>query len=91
MGVPGWARTGDAHRSAPLQTKNQEEKRLWVHYLKRLIVENHPASLPQKVKQQPRASARLWRHLQVMSANYSSSLWVVLALVGGPRLIVFAL
>lgn len=33
-----------------LQTKNQEEKRLWVHYLKRLIVENHPASLPQKVR-----------------------------------------
>uniref|UniRef100_H3D0T0 DH domain-containing protein n=1 Tax=Tetraodon nigroviridis TaxID=99883 RepID=H3D0T0_TETNG len=32
-----------------VQTKNQEEKRLWVHYLKRLIVENHPASLPQKV------------------------------------------
>lgn len=33
-----------------LQTKNQEEKRLWVHYLKRLIVENHPASLPLKVR-----------------------------------------
>lgn len=33
-----------------LQTKNQEEKRLWVHYLKRLIVENHPASVPHKVK-----------------------------------------
>uniref|UniRef100_A0A669BJ49 DH domain-containing protein n=1 Tax=Oreochromis niloticus TaxID=8128 RepID=A0A669BJ49_ORENI len=32
-----------------VQTKNQEEKRLWVHYLKRLIVENHPASLPHKV------------------------------------------
>uniref|UniRef100_A0A3Q3KA08 Uncharacterized protein n=1 Tax=Monopterus albus TaxID=43700 RepID=A0A3Q3KA08_MONAL len=32
-----------------VQTKNQEEKRLWVHYLKRLIVENHPASLPLKV------------------------------------------
>ncbi|GLD64209.1 pleckstrin homology domain-containing family G member 2 isoform X1, partial [Lates japonicus] len=32
-------------------TKNQEEKRLWVHYLKRLIVENHPASLPQKARQ----------------------------------------
>lgn len=92
MGVPGWARTGDAHRSALLQTKNQEEKRLWVHYLKRLIVENHPASLPQKVKQQLRASARVWRHLQVMIANCSSSsLWVVLVLVGGPRLIVFAL
>ncbi|XP_073341012.1 pleckstrin homology domain-containing family G member 3 [Pagrus major] len=34
-----------------VQTKNQEEKRLWVHYLKRLIVENHPASLPQKARQ----------------------------------------
>ncbi|XP_068173214.1 pleckstrin homology domain-containing family G member 3 isoform X2 [Antennarius striatus] len=34
-----------------VQTKNQEEKRLWVHYLKRLIVENHPALLPQKARQ----------------------------------------
>nr|XP_033486481.1 mucin-12 isoform X4 [Epinephelus lanceolatus] len=34
-----------------VQTKNQEEKRLWVHYLKRLIVENHPTSLPQKARQ----------------------------------------
>ncbi|XP_025753946.1 serine-rich adhesin for platelets isoform X8 [Oreochromis niloticus] len=34
-----------------VQTKNQEEKRLWVHYLKRLIVENHPASLPHKARQ----------------------------------------
>ncbi|XP_010892139.2 uncharacterized protein plekhg2 isoform X1 [Esox lucius] len=34
-----------------VQTKNQEEKRLWLHYLKRLIVENHPASLPQKARQ----------------------------------------
>ncbi|XP_024133068.1 serine/arginine repetitive matrix protein 2 isoform X3 [Oryzias melastigma] len=34
-----------------VQAKNQEEKRLWVHYLKRLIVENHPASLPQKARQ----------------------------------------
>uniref|UniRef100_A0A8C2WW62 Pleckstrin homology domain containing, family G (with RhoGef domain) member 2 n=1 Tax=Cyclopterus lumpus TaxID=8103 RepID=A0A8C2WW62_CYCLU len=34
-----------------VQTRNQEEKRLWVHYLKRLIVENHPASLPQKARQ----------------------------------------
>ncbi|KAJ6663760.1 hypothetical protein lerEdw1_009839 [Lerista edwardsae] len=32
-----------------VQVKNQEEKRLWIHYLKRLIVENHPASIPQKV------------------------------------------
>uniref|UniRef100_A0A3B3CJE0 Pleckstrin homology domain containing, family G (with RhoGef domain) member 2 n=1 Tax=Oryzias melastigma TaxID=30732 RepID=A0A3B3CJE0_ORYME len=35
-----------------VQAKNQEEKRLWVHYLKRLIVENHPASLPQKVRRE---------------------------------------
>ncbi|XP_072312735.1 pleckstrin homology domain-containing family G member 2 [Eucyclogobius newberryi] len=34
-----------------VQTKNQEEKRLWVHYLKRLIIENHPTSLPQKARQ----------------------------------------
>ncbi|XP_023817095.1 pleckstrin homology domain-containing family G member 2 isoform X2 [Oryzias latipes] len=34
-----------------VQAKNQEEKRLWVYYLKRLIVENHPASLPQKARQ----------------------------------------
>ncbi|XP_062995845.1 pleckstrin homology domain-containing family G member 2 [Elgaria multicarinata webbii] len=34
-----------------VQVKNQEEKRLWIHYLKRLIVENHPASIPQKAKQ----------------------------------------
>uniref|UniRef100_A0A8C8VGZ3 Uncharacterized protein n=1 Tax=Pelusios castaneus TaxID=367368 RepID=A0A8C8VGZ3_9SAUR len=32
-----------------VQARNQEEKRLWIHYLKRLIVENHPASIPQKV------------------------------------------
>nr|XP_057935580.1 pleckstrin homology domain-containing family G member 3 isoform X2 [Doryrhamphus excisus] len=34
-----------------VQTKNMEEKRLWVHYLKKLIVENHPASLPLKARQ----------------------------------------
>ncbi|XP_063168563.1 pleckstrin homology domain-containing family G member 2 [Candoia aspera] len=34
-----------------VQVRNQEEKRLWIHYLKRLIVENHPASIPQKAKQ----------------------------------------
>ncbi|TRY89857.1 hypothetical protein DNTS_024921 [Danionella cerebrum] len=32
-----------------VQAKNQEEKRLWLHYLKRMIVENIPASLPQKL------------------------------------------
>ncbi|XP_019723319.1 uncharacterized protein LOC109514554 isoform X2 [Hippocampus comes] len=34
-----------------VQTKNMEEKRLWVHYLKKLIVENHPATLPHKARQ----------------------------------------
>ncbi|XP_068934626.1 pleckstrin homology domain-containing family G member 2 isoform X2 [Petaurus breviceps papuanus] len=34
-----------------LQAKNHEEKRLWIHYLQRLIVENHPASIPPKAKQ----------------------------------------
>ncbi|XP_016144197.1 uncharacterized protein [Sinocyclocheilus grahami] len=34
-----------------VQAKNQEEKRLWLHYLKRMIVENHPASLPLKARQ----------------------------------------
>lgn len=46
--VPCWCHTG-VTGVCFVQTKNQEEKRLWVHYLKRLIVENHPASLPQKV------------------------------------------
>ncbi|XP_054553151.1 pleckstrin homology domain-containing family G member 2 isoform X3 [Talpa occidentalis] len=34
-----------------LQAKNQEEKRLWIHYLQRLFSENHPASFPAKAKQ----------------------------------------
>ncbi|OCT66337.1 uncharacterized protein plekhg2.S [Xenopus laevis] len=34
-----------------IQARNQEEKRHWVHSIKRLIVENHPASIPQKAKQ----------------------------------------
>ncbi|XP_077788537.1 pleckstrin homology domain-containing family G member 2 isoform X2 [Podarcis muralis] len=38
-------------RQHVVQVRNQEEKRLWIHYLKRLIVENHPASIPQKAKQ----------------------------------------
>ncbi|XP_069799747.1 pleckstrin homology domain-containing family G member 2 [Dendropsophus ebraccatus] len=34
-----------------IQARNQEEKRLWIYHIKRLIVENHPASIPQKAKQ----------------------------------------
>ncbi|KAM9820381.1 LOW QUALITY PROTEIN: uncharacterized protein plekhg2 [Neosynchiropus ocellatus] len=33
-----------------VQTRNQEEKRLWVHFLKKVMVENHPASLPHKAR-----------------------------------------
>ncbi|XP_051934116.1 pleckstrin homology domain-containing family G member 2 isoform X2 [Hippocampus zosterae] len=38
-------------RQHVVRTKNMEEKRLWVHYLKKLIVENHPATLPHKARQ----------------------------------------
>ncbi|XP_075464333.1 pleckstrin homology domain-containing family G member 2 isoform X2 [Ascaphus truei] len=34
-----------------IQARNQEERRLWIHYIKRLIMENHPASIPQKARQ----------------------------------------
>ncbi|KAJ3590295.1 hypothetical protein NHX12_008248, partial [Muraenolepis orangiensis] len=34
-----------------VQTRNLEEKRLWIHYLKRLIMENHPISFPHKARQ----------------------------------------
>ncbi|KAH0512967.1 Pleckstrin homology domain-containing family G member 2, partial [Microtus ochrogaster] len=33
-----------------LQAKNQEEKRLWIHCLQRLFFENHPASIPAKLR-----------------------------------------
>ncbi|XP_045702848.1 pleckstrin homology domain-containing family G member 2 isoform X2 [Phyllostomus hastatus] len=34
-----------------LQAKNQEEKKLWIHCLQSLFLENHPASIPAKAKQ----------------------------------------
>ncbi|XP_028994046.1 pleckstrin homology domain-containing family G member 3 isoform X2 [Betta splendens] len=33
-----------------VQAKSMEEKRLWAHHIKRLILENHNAIVPQKVK-----------------------------------------
>ncbi|RLV97194.1 hypothetical protein DV515_00011927 [Chloebia gouldiae] len=33
-----------------LQAKSVEEKRVWTHHIKRLILENHHATIPQKVK-----------------------------------------
>ncbi|TRZ21362.1 hypothetical protein HGM15179_005759 [Zosterops borbonicus] len=34
-----------------LQAKSVEEKRLWTHHIKRLILENHHATIPQKAKE----------------------------------------
>lgn len=33
-----------------LQAKSVEEKRVWTHHIKRLILENHHATIPQKVR-----------------------------------------
>lgn len=35
---------------SPLQAKSAEEKRVWTHHIKRLILENHHAIVPQKVR-----------------------------------------
>uniref|UniRef100_A0AAY4EAJ2 Uncharacterized protein n=1 Tax=Denticeps clupeoides TaxID=299321 RepID=A0AAY4EAJ2_9TELE len=53
-----------------VQAKNQEEKRLWLHYLKRLIVENHPASLPQKVSISSEVSSIAIQFEKPMSSPY---------------------
>ncbi|NXF89377.1 PKHG1 protein, partial [Eubucco bourcierii] len=34
-----------------VQAKSQQEKRIWILHLKRLILENHPAKIPAKAKQ----------------------------------------
>ncbi|XP_041106364.1 pleckstrin homology domain-containing family G member 1-like isoform X2 [Polyodon spathula] len=34
-----------------VQARSQQDKRLWILYLKRLILENHPAKIPAKAKQ----------------------------------------
>ncbi|NWH83498.1 PKHG1 protein, partial [Aegithalos caudatus] len=34
-----------------VQAKSQQDKRLWILHLKRLILENHPATIPAKAKQ----------------------------------------
>ncbi|CAL8315784.1 unnamed protein product [Lota lota] len=34
-----------------VQAKSQQEKRMWILHLKRLILENHPAKIPAKAKQ----------------------------------------
>lgn len=32
------------------QAKSQQDKRMWILHLKRLILENHPAKIPAKVE-----------------------------------------
>lgn len=32
------------------QAKSQQDKRMWILHLKRLILENHPAKIPAKVR-----------------------------------------
>lgn len=39
----------DVLRSLP-QAKSQQDKRMWILHLKRLILENHPAKIPAKVR-----------------------------------------
>lgn len=39
----------DVSLSSP-QAKSQQDKRMWILHLKRLILENHPAKIPAKVR-----------------------------------------
>lgn len=38
------------------QAKSQQDKRMWILHLKRLILENHPAKIPAKVRARPHCS-----------------------------------
>lgn len=50
----------DVLRSAP-QAKSQQDKRMWILHLKRLILENHPAKIPAKVRASPDSSLSVHR------------------------------
>lgn len=57
---PATAQTPDPDLHPPYpQAKNQEEKRLWIHCLQRLFFENHPASIPAKVRTSPPRALRV--------------------------------
>lgn len=45
------------------QAKTVEEKKLWAHHIKRTIVENHQAIIPQKVRDQKHLHAHMYTHL----------------------------
>lgn len=54
MGHMGWGVVGPPSHLMlllpPPQAKSAEEKRVWTHHIKRLILENHHAIVPQKVR-----------------------------------------
>lgn len=52
-----WTSHLTSHPPPYRQAKNQEEKRLWIHCLQRLFLENHPASIPAKVPLLPQLGA----------------------------------
>lgn len=43
------------------QAKSQQDKRMWVLHLKRLILENHPAKIPAKVRARTHTHTLSWR------------------------------
>lgn len=49
------------------QAKSQQDKRMWILHLKRLILENHPAKIPAKVE----AARHLTLCWYIYLANYS--------------------
>lgn len=55
--MPPWSWACCNHSVGPpslgsSQAKTVEEKRNWTHHIKRLILENHHATIPQKVRSQ---------------------------------------
>lgn len=52
------------------QAKSQQDKRLWILHLKRLILENHPAKIPAKVKKKQNQKLTK-QNMQTKSQNTS--------------------
>lgn len=50
------------------QAKSQQDKRMWILHLKRLILENHPAKIPAKVKAAPDSCRLLF--IDVINTNW---------------------
>lgn len=52
------------------QAKSQQDKRLWILHLKRLILENHPAKIPAKVRKKQNQKLTK-QNMQTKSQNTS--------------------